>query len=100
MKMVNGNIKRGLKIAMWNCRRGLVDSENQPTHKYTEILNFIQTKSPHLLCIIESDLHSIQSRVTKQKYLTTNEIYENLKIDKYDIYLPASWSHFGQARLF
>ena len=75
MKMINGNKKSGLRIAMWNCRRGLVDHENQPTDKYTEILNFMQAKSPHLFCIIESDLHSIKSRVSKKNYLTTKELY-------------------------
>ena len=60
MKMFNGNKKSGLRIAMWNCRRGLVDHANRPTDKYTELLNFIQAKSPHLFCIIESDLHSIK----------------------------------------
>ena len=72
--MVNGNKNRGYRIAMWNCRRGLVDKENLPTEKFTEVLNFIDSKRPHLFCLIESDLHNIQSRVRKQKYISTEEI--------------------------
>ena len=80
MKIINGNRSKGYKIAMWNCRRGLVDSNNLPSEKFTEILKFIESRSPHLFCIVESDLHNSQSRIQKHRYLTTEETNENMKI--------------------
>ena len=64
------------------------------------MLNFIELKRPHIFCIIESDLHSIQSRYNKSTYLTSQDIYDRLKIENYQIYLPQSWDYHGQARIF
>ena len=97
--MKNGNREKVYKIAMWNCRRGLIASDGQTTDKFSEVLNFIQSKEPHLFCLIESDLHGIQSRTHRHKYLSTEDIHENLKICNYNIYLPMSWELYGQARI-
>ena len=55
MHIVNGNRGHNYKIAMWNCRRGLVDLNGLPSEKFTEILHFVQLRQPHLFCIVEFD---------------------------------------------
>ena len=101
MKIINGNWnkRKGYRICMWNCRRGLVDSEGLPSEKFTEVIQIIQSKHPHLQCLIESDLHGLQSRAVRQQYMTTESILDKLKIDGYKLLLLRSPESFGQAQL-
>ena len=69
-KMVHGNGRKGFNIALWNCRRGLLSEDGLPSEKFTEILNFLQSKHPHLFCLVELDLHTKQSRIKKQNYVS------------------------------
>ena len=36
-RMINGNHGCSYNIGMWNCRKGLVDGENQATYKMVEV---------------------------------------------------------------
>jgi hypothetical protein len=58
--MLNGNKIRSYNIGMWNCRKGLANSENLPTEKIVDVKVDLQ-----LLCLIEADLHGVTSRVRR-----------------------------------
>ena len=53
----------GYKLALWNCRKGLLGDNNFDSNKFIEIKLFIEKHRPHTFGIIESDIHSLQSRV-------------------------------------
>ena len=79
MKIVNGNIKnKSLKIAVWNCRRGLVSSDKSASHKITEIKHFIFSNDVDVIGIIESDLHGNKSRYINRLHLNNQEVYDIL----------------------
>ena len=52
-----------------------------------------------MLCIIESDLHGVDSRIKRNNSFTSNEIKEILNIPGYNLILPKSWDVHSQARL-
>ena len=81
---------------MWNCGRGLVQEGN--SNKFNEVKHFLQSKKPHCLGVIESDLFGHQSQTNRVKY-TTAELKEILRVDGYNIEFPNSWENYGQARL-
>ena len=89
----------GYNLSMWNCRRGLIDRDKDATTKLVEVQDFIQSRNLHMLCLVESDLHSEVSRYKRAQPLTTKDIKEKLGIPGYKIYLPATWDKHGQARL-
>ena len=60
---------------------------------------FIQKHNPHVLGIIESNIHSSHSRVQRRSTFNTNEVKSKLKVEGYNIELPDTWSDFGQARI-
>ena len=63
--------KNGYHVAVWNCRRGLIDKDGNPTSKFTDIQLCIQKHNLDAFGIIESDLYGLSSnniRRTK-KYL-------------------------------
>ena len=61
---LTGNRRRlGYKLALWNCRKGLLGDNNFDSNKFIEIKLFIEKHRPHTFGIIESDIHSLQSRV-------------------------------------
>ena len=99
VRMINGNGRRGYNIGLWNCRRGLVTKEKCASTKKVEVQQFIQKKNLHVLCLIESDLHSPVSRVKRLHPLNTGEIEDILGIPGYKIILPKSWQVHGQARV-
>jgi len=39
---INGNRKNGYHVAVWNCRRGLIDKDGNPTSKFTNIKSYLQ----------------------------------------------------------
>ena len=94
-----GNRKLGYNLAAWNCRKGLVKSDNTASEKLTDIKQFLYKNDLHLLGVIESDLHSLSSRVKRAKPISTKEIIQNLHIEGYAIKLPLSWKVHGQARI-
>ena len=95
-----GNRKRlGYKLAFWNCRKGLIDKLDHDTPKLIDIKRFVEKHQPHIFGIIESNLHSANSRVNRKTIVTKKEIEEKLKIDGYRIELPDTWNNFGQARI-
>ena len=72
--MLNGNKSRSYNIGMWNCRKGLTNSENLPTGKIVDVKEFLESNDLQLLCLIEADLHGATSRVRRVKPLTDKEI--------------------------
>ena len=51
--------KPGIKIAAWNCGRGLMSRNSNISDKMTDVKLFIQKYQPSILGIIESDIHGI-----------------------------------------
>ena len=98
-KIINGNGRKGYNIGFWNCRKGLVAGEKRASTKMVEVKQFIQRKSLHLLCLVESDLHSNISRYIRRNSLKTEEVHQVLGISGYKILLPRSWQAHGQARI-
>ena len=97
---LTGNRRRlGYKLAQWNCRKGLLGNNNFDSTKLTEIKLFIEKHNPHSLGIIESDIHSTNSRVQRRSTYSTKEVLTKLHIDGYKIELPDTWDDFGQARI-
>ena len=86
-------------MGVWNCRKGLIDSNGEATSKFDEIKQFITKKKLHLLCIIETDFHSKMSRQKRQACLTMADISSVLSIPGFKIYLPATWKKHGQSRI-
>ena len=97
--MLNGNIKSCLKIASWNCRRGLVLSDKTASSKITEIKNCLYSKGIHLFGVIEADIHNTKSRCINKQKLSTEDVRVILDIPGYKLVLPTSWNMHGQARI-
>ena len=64
-----------------------------------DIKSLLQNHDLHLLGIVESDLHGVNSRVKRSNPVNTKEILDNLHVDGYSIKLPSSWYSHGQARI-
>ena len=60
---ITGNKRNiGYRIATWNCNRGLLKNLNETdSDKLTDIKLFVEEHNPHILGIIESDLHGPNS---------------------------------------
>ena len=43
-KIINGNRRLGYNLSMWNCRRGLINSNKEPSTKMVEVKNFYRVK--------------------------------------------------------
>ena len=99
VKIINGNRRLGYNLALWNCRRGLLCRENIASYKMLEVRDFLNKKKLHMLCLVESDLHSDISRYKRTQPLSTRDIMDKLDIPGYNIYLPATWNNHGQARI-
>ena len=96
----NGNRQNlGYKIASWNCNRGLLQAGEGESIKLTEIKLFIEEHNPHLLGIIESDIHGQTSRLNRSTTFKTEDIHKRLEIEGYSIFLPDSWDTHHQARI-
>ena len=98
-KMINGNKLSGYNIGLWNCRRGLLDSEKKPTTKMSEVKNFLQQYKLHILCLLEADLHGATSRYKRLQPLSLSDIESSIGIPGYKLLLPQSWYKHGQARV-
>ena len=96
---LSGNRRIGYKISFWNCRKKLVSDSFENTNKFVDVKAYVKRHRPHLLAIIESDLHSEASRVERAKYFTKSDIEEKLNIAGYNLHLPDTWENHGQARL-
>ena len=96
---LNGNRRIGYKVAVWNCRRGLLTHGGAPSTKVTDIQLYIQKHQLEVFGIIESDLHGANSRHHRVRPLTTIDINQKLKIEGYNILLPQSWQSHAQARI-
>ena len=99
MHILTGNRRVGYNIAVWNCRKGLLLSDNSPSEKLLDIKSLLQRHDLHLLGIVESDLHGVESRVIRANPISTKEILKNLHIEGYSIKLPKTWKSHGQARI-
>ena len=94
-----GNKKIGYRVAIWNCRRGLLESDGSQSGKLDDIKQYIEKHQLHIMGIIEADLHGTLSRIKRKNPLTTEEIHKKLHIEGYNIILPQSWFVHGQARV-
>ena len=96
-----GNRQRlGYKLAFWNCRKGLIDNLTHDTDKAIDIRRFIDKHQPHVFGVIETNLHSANSRVYRRTPVTKRQIEERLNIEGYNIELPDTWDNYGQARVY
>ena len=87
-------------MGMWNCRKGLIDMNYEATSKFEEVKQFLIKRKLHMLCLIETDLRGTMSRLRRTVALTKNDISSVLSIPGYKIFLPLTWKHHGQARIF
>ena len=76
-----------------------MSNQDFDTLKFTDVKLFIAKHQPHAFGIIESDIHSPLSRSQRQCTFSTEEVLDKLKIDGYNLELPETWQHFGQARI-
>ena len=97
IRMINGNGRKGYNIGLWNCRRGLITGEKTSSFKMVEVQQFLKTKNLHILCLVESDLHSPVSRHIRRHPLCSEEIQKILAVPGYRIILPKSWEVHGQS---
>ena len=67
--------------------------------KYIEIKDYVENNNPHLLAIIESDLHGPNTNANRTTTFSTEEVKEKLHLDGYTIELPESWNEYHQARI-
>ena len=98
-RMTNGNGRSSYNIALWNCRKGLLDAENRASEKMTEVMKFMDEQKLHILCLVESEFHGQQSRVRRRQPLTESQIKTSLAVVGYKIILPQTWYVHGQARI-
>ena len=75
---LTGNKRHGYRVAIWNCRRGLVSRDGSPTSKVTDIQLYIDKHQLDLFRIVEADLHGATSWVVRANPLKTTDITENL----------------------
>ena len=99
MHILMGNRRLGYNIAVWNCQKGLLHSDQSPSEKLTDIKSLLNQHDLHLLGVVESDLHGLVSRVRRINPVSTSDILHKLHVDGYSIKLPASWKSHGQARI-
>ena len=99
MHALFGNKKIGYRVAAWNCRRGLLNSNGSQSSKITDIKLYLQKHQLHMFGIIEADLHGPNSRIVRKNPLSTQDVHDKLHIDGYFILLPQSWYKYGQARV-
>ena len=60
MRILNGN-GNSYKLAIWNCRKGLICSNKYPTSKVIEIKKLLYELNIHIMCLIEVDIHGAVS---------------------------------------
>ena len=99
LKIINGNINRGYNLGAWNCRKGLINGNGVASFKLDEVKEILNKKKLHMMCVIETDLHGRMSRSLRRNPLSRKEIEVILAIPGYNMYLPATWKHHGQARI-
>ena len=99
MHALFGNKKIGYRVAAWNCRRGLLNSDGSQSHKMTDIKLYLKKHQLHMFGIIESDLHGPKSRIKRKNPLSTKDVHEKLHVDGYFILLPQSWYDHDQPRV-
>ena len=68
-----GNKQTGYKLVSWNCGRGLLSGTEHDSDKFLDIKLFIQSHSPHLLAIIESDLHGPNTTAANRRTVFSTE---------------------------
>ena len=96
--IISGNRRRlGYKLALWNCGRGLINSDGG-TSKFQDVKLFIQNKKPHTLGLIETDIFS-PKHTSNHKKFTTAEVESMLKIEGYSLEFPPTWNTHGIARI-
>ena len=74
MKIMNGNGRNCYWLASWNCRKGLICANNQPTSKMTEIKKFLYERNLDLLCLIEADIHGFRSNNAIRQKMSQEEV--------------------------
>ena len=99
VQILTGNKGHSYNIGMWNCRRGLLNRENNASEKITDVKLLLQKHDLHLLCLVEADLHGLVSRVKRSKPVTQEDINYQLRVENYSIILPQTWHYHGQARI-
>ena len=97
--LINDNRRAlGYKLAVWNCGRGLLSGDSVSS-KFQDIKLYIQSKTPHVFGVIETDIHSPLSSANRTNKFTTSEVKSNLDIPGYSLLFPPTWEAYGQARI-
>ena len=99
-KKLNNNQKNKnyIMYAKWNCRKGILTSDNQPRDKIIELEDYINSNEIYVLTINEADLHGHNSRVIRSTPIDDDTIDMNLNIEGFKLWMPTQWSKHNQAR--
>lgn len=95
--MLYGNRRNiGYKYFSWNCDRALITKK-----KIDDVRIFAAKHKPHFISLSEVDLrrneHNLNYNSTNE--LSTEQVFETLKIEGYRIILPPSWLRHNKARI-
>ena len=95
----NTNTKdKYITYATWNCRRGILTADNQPTEKLIEVEDYMKSNKIDVLVMNEADLHGDKSRIMRSNPVNENVIKYNLNIEDYNLWMPNQWEKYEQAR--
>ena len=90
--IINGNRRAvGYKLAVWNCGRGLISGDSI-TNKFLDVKMYAQSKNPHVLGVIETDIHSNLSTIKRINKYSTEVVKSYLDIPGYSLVLHQSHS--------
>ena len=95
MRRVDGNIANnlGVNFFTWNCQKGLIDDNMEPSTKVEDIRIFLETHGDDVLAVIEAGLHGPLFRTKWRRPMSTADIMSILHQPGYKILLPATWYH-------
>ena len=81
---LHGNGRKAYNIITWNCRKGLIQESDEDTPTFVDVKSLIQDRKPHILGIIEADIHGHNStNPHRRTRFSTAELKNKLQIDGY-----------------
>ena len=87
------------KIAVWNCRRGLIGTHIDAKIKRDSISEYLRSHNLLAMGIIEADIHSSKSSIKRRNPVDPDEVNSAINIQGYRTIVPATLKEHGQARL-
>ena len=91
MHSLEGNKGHQIRLGMWNCGKKLFLPNNEPSHKFKEAMEYINTNKLDMLAIIESNL--------RMEKINKEDISLAVTLPNFRVVLPDSWDVHGVARI-